>query len=59
MGRALLGLGLISPFYELFTSFGSGAIWLFILFWGMQYAWKAMAAPKVNLNVPFAVSRLD
>ena len=48
-----LGLGLISPFYELTTSFGSGLIGLLILFWGMQAAWKLMAAPKVVVDGPF------
>ena len=52
----VLGLGLISPFYMLFVSFGSGALGLLILFWGMQYAWKAMAMPKVELEGPFAVA---
>ncbi|SDG01961.1 hypothetical protein [Terriglobus roseus] len=52
----LLGLGLISPFLELFTSFGSGALGLLILFWGMQYAWKALAKPKVDLDGPFSVT---
>ena len=54
--RFVAGLGLILPFYELFPSFGSGAIGLLILFWGMQYAWKAMAAPKVDLDGSFAVA---
>lgn len=52
----MLSPGLISPFYELFPPFGSGAIGLFILFWGMQYAWKAMAAPKVDVDGPFLVA---
>jgi hypothetical protein len=47
------GLALISPFSLLFVAFSSGALDLLILFWGMQYAWKAMVKPKVELDGPF------
>lgn len=40
----------------LFVSFGSGALGLLILFWGMQYTWRALAKPKVDLDGPFAVA---
>jgi hypothetical protein len=50
---ALAGIGLVSPFFELANSFGSGLIGLLILFWGMQAAWKLMAAPKVVVDGPF------
>ncbi|WP_198137609.1 hypothetical protein [Terriglobus sp. TAA 43] len=52
----VLGLGLISPFYMLFVSFGSGALGLLILFWGVQYAWKALAKPKVDLDGPYLLA---
>ncbi|MEZ2347204.1 hypothetical protein [Terriglobus sp. RCC_193] len=54
----LLRPGLILPFYELFTSLGSGALGLLILFWGMQYAWNVLAKPTVDLDGPFAMTVL-
>lgn len=49
----LLGLGLISPFLILTESVGSGLLNLFIMFIGVQYAWKAMAVKTVSVDGPF------
>jgi hypothetical protein len=49
----LLGLGLISPFLELSTSFGGGLLGLFIIFIGVRFAWQMMAVQTVPVEGPF------
>ena len=49
----LVGLGLISPFLLLASSFGSGLLNLLIVFIGVRYAWKHMAQPQVEIDGPF------
>jgi hypothetical protein len=51
----LLGLGLVSPFFELTDSVGSGLLNLFIIFIGVRYAWNSMAPPRVEVEGPYAV----
>jgi hypothetical protein len=51
MGMLLL-LGLASPFLELASPL-HGIIGLFILFIGIQIAWKMMAKPKLQIDGPF------
>ena len=46
-------LGLVSPFYDLVSSPFGGLIGLFILFIGMQFAWKLTAARGVEILGPF------
>lgn len=49
----LLGLGLISPFLILSVSVGQGLLNLFILFLGVQMAWKQTATPRLRVEGPF------
>ncbi|HWR17589.1 MAG TPA: hypothetical protein VN577_22360 [Terriglobales bacterium] len=48
----LVGIGLASPFLELASPL-HGIIGLFILFIGMQLAWKMLARPKLQIDGPF------
>ena len=50
---ALLGIGLISPFLELTSSFVGGLLNLFIIFIGMRFAWQMMAVKTVSVDGPF------
>jgi predicted lipid-binding transport protein (Tim44 family) len=50
---ALLGLGLISPFLMFSASVPSALINLFIIFIGIQMAWKHMASPRAQVEGPF------
>ena len=49
----LLGLGLVSPFLILSVSVGQGLLNLFILFLGVQMAWKQTATPRLTVEGPF------
>jgi hypothetical protein len=49
----LLGLGLISPFFELTGSFFGGLLNLFIIFIGVRFAWQMMAVKTVSVEGPF------
>lgn len=54
---ALIGLGLGSPFAELFGgSFGGGLLNLFIIAIGVRYAWQMMAVRTVEVDGPFEAS---
>lgn len=50
----LLGLGLVSPFLQLTVSVGSGLLNLLIIFWGVQFAWRAMASPRPQIEGPYS-----
>lgn len=52
-GLLLLGLGLVSPFLILSVSIGQGLLNLFILFLGVQMAWKQTATPRLKVEGPF------
>lgn len=52
---ALVGLGLASPFLQLTSGF-SGLIGLFILFIGMQFAWKITRGVRLAITGPFQAS---
>lgn len=49
----LLGLGLVSPFLILSVSLGQGLLNLFILFLGVQMAWRQTATPRLTVEGPF------
>jgi len=49
----LVGLGLASPFIELFSDPFSGLIGLVILFFGIQFAWRFTAARAPAIEGPF------
>jgi hypothetical protein len=49
----LLGLGLISPFLELTGSIGGGLLNLFIILFGVRFAWQMMAVKTVTVDGPF------
>ena len=49
----LLGLGLVSPFLILSASLGQGLLNLFILFLGVQMAWRQTATPRLTVEGPF------
>lgn len=49
----LIGLGLASPFIELFSSPIGGLIGLVILFVGMQFAWRFTAGKPLDVLGPF------
>ncbi len=49
----LLGLGLISPVLLLINAPGQGLFNLFIIFWGVRFAWKAMTSPRVAVEGPY------
>jgi FtsH-binding integral membrane protein len=49
----LLGLGLISPFLMFTASVPSALLNLFIIFIGVQMAWKHMASPRAQVEGPF------
>lgn len=49
----LLGIGLVSPFLMIFSSFASGALNLFIIFIGVRFAWQAMTPPHVAVEGPY------
>jgi hypothetical protein len=49
----LLGIGLISPFLEMSSSFGGGLLNLFIIFIGVRFAWQMMAVRSVSVEGPF------
>jgi len=51
----LAGLGLISPFLQL-SSGASGLIGLFILFIGMQFAWKITRGVRLAISGPYPTS---
>jgi predicted lipid-binding transport protein (Tim44 family) len=50
---ALLGLGLISPLLMFSVSVPSALINLFIIFIGIQMAWKQMVSPRAQVEGPF------
>jgi hypothetical protein len=50
----LLGLGLISPFLMFSASVPSALLNLFIIFLGVQMAWRQMASPRANVEGPFS-----
>jgi hypothetical protein len=50
---ALLGLGLISPLLMFSASVPSALINLFIIFIGIQMAWKQMVSPRAQVEGPF------
>ena len=50
----LLGLGLISPFLMFSVSFGGGLLNLFIVFLGVQMAWRLMARPAMEVEGPYS-----
>jgi hypothetical protein len=52
---AILTLAAIGPFLVLKASFVSGLISLFILFIGMQRAWRMTGRPEISLTGPYAV----
>ena len=52
----LLGVGLISPFLMLSTSIAHGVLNLFIIYLGVQFAWKAMVSPRIVVDGPFATA---
>lgn len=54
----LLGIGLVSPFLEIASSVGGGLLNLFIVFLGIQMAWKHMRATAVPVEGPFTPSPL-
>ncbi len=49
----LLGVGLISPFLLFSVSFGGGLLNLFIVFLGVQMAWRLMARPVMDVEGPY------
>lgn len=49
----LLGLGLISPLLAFTASIPSALLNLFIIFIGVQMAWRHMASPPANVEGPF------
>ena len=49
----LLGLGLVSPFLMFSGSVPSALLNLFIIFYGVQMAWKHMASARVQVEGPF------
>jgi len=49
----LVGLGLVSPFLMFSGSIPSALLNLFIIFYGVQMAWKAMASPRLQVEGPF------
>ena len=49
----LLGLGLVSPFLMFSGSVPSALLNLFIIFYGVQMAWKHMASSRVQVEGPF------
>ena len=49
----LLGIGLVSPVLILFSSPFMGLIHLFIIYLGVQFAWKFTASPTVVVQGPF------
>jgi hypothetical protein len=51
---ALLGLGLVSPLLAFTGSIPSALLNLFIIFIGVQMAWKQMASPRALVEGPFS-----
>ena len=49
----LLGLGLVSPLLAFTASVPSALLNLFIIFLGVQMAWKQMASPRAQVEGPF------
>ena len=50
----LLGLGLISPLLAFTASVPSALLNLFIIFIGVQMAWKQMKSPRAQVEGPFS-----